>query len=58
MADFWSFLAVEAVIGEPVSVSEFPVSRESTGNFCRLSPVIAIQLCHLRTNSRPSHQIP
>ena len=26
-------LAVEAVIGEPVSVSEFPVSRENTGKF-------------------------
>jgi hypothetical protein len=24
-------LAVEAVIGEPVSVSEFPVSRENAG---------------------------
>jgi len=23
----------EAVIGEPVSVSEFPVSRENTGKF-------------------------
>ena len=35
-------LAEEAVISEPVSVSEFPVSRENTGNFCRLSPVIAM----------------
>jgi len=26
-------LAVEAVIGELVSFSEFPVSRENTGNF-------------------------
>jgi len=26
-------MAVEAVIGEPVSVSEFPVSRENTGKF-------------------------
>jgi hypothetical protein len=25
-------LAVEAVIGEPVSTNEFPVSRENTGN--------------------------
>jgi hypothetical protein len=24
-------MAVEAVIGEPVSASEFPVSRENTG---------------------------
>ena len=31
-------LAVEAVIGEPVSTSVFPVSRENTGNFCRLRP--------------------
>ena len=30
------YMAVEAVIGEPVSVSEFPVSRENTGKFCRL----------------------
>jgi hypothetical protein len=28
-----SKLAVETVIGEPVSVSEFPVSRENTGKF-------------------------
>ena len=28
-------LAVEAVIGEPVSVSHFPVVRENTGNFGR-----------------------
>jgi hypothetical protein len=26
-------MAVEAVIGEPASVSEFPVSRENTGKF-------------------------
>jgi hypothetical protein len=26
-------LAVEAIIAEPVSVSEFPVSRENTGKF-------------------------
>jgi hypothetical protein len=51
-------LAVEAVIGEPVSVSEFSVSRENTGNFCLLSPVIAMQLSHSPTNSRPSHPIP
>ena len=25
------FVAVEAVIGEPVSVGEFPVKRETTG---------------------------
>jgi hypothetical protein len=31
--DFLRSLAVEAVIGEPVSVSEFPVSRENTGKF-------------------------
>jgi hypothetical protein len=42
----------------PSPSSKFPVSRENTGNFCRLSRVIAIQLSHLRTNSRPSHQIP
>ena len=33
---------MEAVIGEPVSVSEFPVSRENTGKFCRLRLVMAI----------------
>ena len=27
------YMAVEAVIGEPVSVSHFPVVRENTGNF-------------------------
>ena len=27
-------------------------------NFCRLSPVIAMQLSHSPTKSRPSHQIP
>ena len=32
-------LAVEAVIGEPVSVCVFPVSRENTGKFWRLRPV-------------------
>jgi hypothetical protein len=31
--NFCAHLAVEAVIGEPVSVSEFPVSRENTGKF-------------------------
>jgi hypothetical protein len=36
-------LAVEAVIGEPVSGSVFPVWRENTGKFCRLRPVRAMQ---------------
>jgi hypothetical protein len=30
-------LAVEAVIGESVSVSVFPVSRENTGKYWRVS---------------------
>jgi hypothetical protein len=33
-------LVVEAVIGEPVSVSEFPVSRENTGKFAALRLVM------------------
>jgi hypothetical protein len=37
------YLAVEAVIGEPVSGSVFPVLRENTGKFCRLRPVRAMQ---------------
>jgi hypothetical protein len=39
-------LAVEAVIGELVSFSEFPVSRENTGKFCRLRLLMAIQPSH------------
>jgi len=39
-------LAVEAVIGELVSVSEFPVSWENTGKFCRSRLVMAIQPSH------------
>jgi len=32
-------LAVEAVIGEPVSISYFPVSRENTGKFAEFRPI-------------------
>ena len=39
-------LAVEAVIGEPVSISYFPVSREDTGKFCRLRSEMAMQPSH------------
>jgi len=35
---FPSVLAVEAVIGEPVSGLVFPVTRENTGNFCLIQP--------------------
>jgi hypothetical protein len=51
-------LAVEAVIGEPVSASVFPVSRENTGNVCRLRPMRAMQTFHSRTNSERSFRIP
>jgi hypothetical protein len=36
-------LAVEAVIGEPVSGSVFAVLRENTGRFCRLKAGAAMQ---------------
>jgi len=35
-------LAVEAVIGKPVSALSFPVSRENTGKFWRRRPRTAI----------------
>ena len=38
MLAFCEFLAVEAVIGEPVSASYFPVLRENTGKFLWFSP--------------------
>jgi hypothetical protein len=42
------FLAVEAVIGEPVSALSFPVSRENTGKFWRRRPRTAILASPLR----------
>jgi hypothetical protein len=33
VTELFGKLAVEAVMGEPVSISYFPVSRENTGKF-------------------------
>ena len=50
-------LAVGAVIGQPVSVLEFPVQRENTGKFSRLRRVMAMQPSHSRANSRCFHPL-
>jgi hypothetical protein len=52
------FLAVGAVIGEPVSVAEFPVQRENTAKFGRLRRVMTIQPSHSRANSGRFQSIP
>jgi hypothetical protein len=58
MADFWSFLAVEAVIGEPVSASHFPVSRENTGKFLEFEAGDGDAALTFTSNSRRSVAIP
>ena len=51
-------LAVEAVIGEPVSVGISPVERENTGNFRRSSLKNAIGLSFRTRKSEGYGQIP
>jgi hypothetical protein len=51
-------LAVEAVIGEPVSDREFPDNRENTGNFCGFSRGDGARLCFLHHKTDGYGEIP
>ena len=55
---FPSVLAVDAVIGEPVSDSYFPVLRENTGNLCALSLGNGMRPCFPHHRSVSYGQIP